>query len=103
MPAPRPSGDCCAHPRIQRAAPARPSEEPAQEPRRFVRDARNLVRGLTIELEVELSFRPTVLPVGTMPEFATAQASFRTPSHSDDDTDPRCLPSDPAFLRDRLG
>ena len=39
-------------------------EEPAEERRRFSRDADNLVRCLTIEFEIELGLAATVAPVG---------------------------------------
>jgi hypothetical protein len=38
-------------------------KESTEERRRFIRDADNLVRGLTIEFKIELSLGSTVIPV----------------------------------------
>jgi hypothetical protein len=52
-------------------------KEPAEERRRFIRDADNLVRCLTIEFEIELRLGPTVFPVGKKFELAPPQAPLR--------------------------
>src|SRR4029077_2936644 len=49
-------------------------KEPAEERRRFIRDAGNLVRCLTIEFEIELGLGSTVVPVGKKFELAPPQA-----------------------------
>ena len=52
-------------------------KESAEERRRFIRDADDLVRCLTIEFEIELGLGSTVVPVGKKFEFASPQASLR--------------------------
>ena len=52
-------------------------EEFAEERRRFIRDAGDLVRGLTIELEIELSPGLAVVPVGEMFELAAPAVASR--------------------------
>src|SRR5207248_8585598 len=78
-------------------------EEPAEERRRFIRDADNLVRCLTIEFEIELGLGSTVVPVGKKFELAPPQASLRERRASDGDVHARRLPGDPAFFFDRFG
>jgi hypothetical protein len=78
-------------------------KESAEERRRFIRDADNLVRCLTIELEIELGFGSTVVPVGKKSEVAPPQAPPRERGASDGDAHARRLPGDPAFLCDRFG
>src|ERR1700722_9878188 len=52
---------------------ARHSEALAEERRRFIRDADDLVGCLPIEFEIELSPRPTVFRVGEVLELAASQ------------------------------
>ena len=68
----------------------------------MIRDADDLVRCLTIELEIELGLGSTVVPVGKTPELAPPQAPLREGGASDGDTHARRLPGDPAFLRYRF-
>jgi len=49
-------------------------KEPAEERRRFIRDADNLVRCLTIEFEIKLGLGSTVVPVGKKSELAPPHA-----------------------------
>jgi hypothetical protein len=79
------------------------SKESAEERRRFIRDADDLVRCLTIEFEIELGLGPTVVPIGKKFELAPAQAPLRERGASDGDAHARRLPGDPAFLWDRFG
>ena len=78
-------------------------KEPAEERRRFIRDADNLVRCLTIEFEIEFGLRSTIVPVGKKFELAPPQAPLRERGPSDGDAHARRLPGDPAFFYDRLG
>jgi hypothetical protein len=83
--------------------PAAALKESAEERRRFIRDADNLVRCLTIEFEIELGLVSTVVPVGEKFKLAAPQAPLRERGASDGDTHARRLPGDPAFLCDRFG
>src|ERR1700730_6172907 len=78
-------------------------KESAKERRRFIRDADNLVRCLTIEFEIELGLGSTVVPVGKKFELAPPQAPFRERGAFDGDAHARRLPGDPAFSCDRFG
>jgi hypothetical protein len=78
-------------------------KEPGEERRRFIRDADNLVRCLTIEFEIELGLGSTVLPVGKNSQLAPPQAPLCERGASDGDANARRLPGDPAFFCDRLG
>src|SRR5947209_19205377 len=78
-------------------------KEPAEERRRFIRDADNLVRCLTIEFEIELGLGSTVVPVGKKSELAPPQAPLCERGASDGDVHARRLPHDPAFFCDRFG
>src|SRR6266568_2086631 len=78
-------------------------KESAEERRRFIRDADNLVRCLTIEFEIELGLGSTVAPVGKRFELAPSQAPLRKGNAFDGDAHARRLPGDPAFLCDRFG
>src|SRR2546425_9001982 len=82
---------------------SRTSEQTAEERRRLIRDADDLVRCLTIELEIELGLGSTVVPVGKTLELAPPQAPLREAGASDGDTHARRLPGDPAFFCDRFG
>ncbi len=75
------------------------SKESAQECRRFIRDANNLVCCLTIEFEIEFCLRSTVVPLGKKFEFTPSQAFLHKRDTSDSDAHTRRLPSDPSFLR----
>jgi hypothetical protein len=77
-------------------------EESAEERRRFIGNADNLVRCLTIEFEIEFGLGPAVVPIGKRFEVAPSQAPLRERSASDGDAHARRLPSDTTFLRDRL-
>jgi hypothetical protein len=78
-------------------------KEPAEERRRFIRDADNLVGCLTIEFEIELGLRSTIVPVGKKFEFAPPQAPLCQRGASDGDAHARRLPGDLAFFCDRFG
>ena len=78
------------------------SKESPEERRRAIRDADDFVRCLTIELEIELSLRPTVVPVGKAFELASPQAPLRERCASDGDAHARRLSGDPAFVCDRF-
>ncbi len=77
-------------------------KEPPEERRRFIRDAGNLVRCLTIEFEIELSLGSTVVPVGKKFELAPSQAPLRERGASDGDANARRLSGDPTFFCDRF-
>ena len=77
-------------------------KRPAEERRGFIRDAGDLVRCLTVEFEIELGLRSTVVPVGKNFELAPPQAPFRERRASDRDAHARRLPGDPAFPCDRF-
>src|SRR3981081_4061148 len=76
-------------------------KESAEERRRFIRDADNLVRCLTIEFEIELGPGLAVIPVGEMFELVPPQRPLRERGASDGDAHTRCLPGDAAPPRDR--
>jgi hypothetical protein len=78
-------------------------KESAEERRRFIRDAGNLVRCLTIEFEIELGLGSTVVPVGKKFELVPPQVPLRQRGASDSDAHARRLPGDPAFLCHRFG
>src|SRR5437762_8512169 len=78
-------------------------KESAEERCRFIRDADDLIRCLTIKFEVELGLGSTVVPVGKKLELAPPQASLRQRSAPDGDAHARRLPGDPAFFCDRFG
>ena len=74
-------------------------EEFAEEGRGLIRDPDDLVRGLTIEFEIELGPGLPVIPLGEMPELAPPQWPLRERGASDGDAHTRCLPSDAASSR----
>ena len=78
-------------------------KESAQECCRFIRDANDFVRCLAIEFEIEFGFGAIVVPVAKTFQLAAPEASVGERSASNSDADPRRLPGDPAFLRDRFG
>ena len=78
-------------------------KESAQECCRFIRDADDFVRCLAIEFEIEFGFGAIVLPVAKTFQLAAPEASLGERSAPNSDADPRCLPDDSAFLRDRFG
>src|SRR6266403_6094805 len=75
-------------------------EEFAEERSRVIRDAGDLARCLTIELEIELGPGLAVVPVGEMFELAPPQRPLRERGASDGEAHTRCLPGDAALLRD---
>src|SRR5438067_13878699 len=77
-------------------------KETAEERRRVIGDADNLVRCLTIEFEIELGLGATVVPIGKKFQLAPPEAPLRERGESDADAHARRLPGDPAFLCDRL-
>src|SRR5262245_65672815 len=79
------------------------SKEAAEERCCLVRDADDLVRRLTVELEVELGLGSIVVPIGESLELAPPEAPLCRRGASDGDADARRLPGDPAFSSDRLG
>src|SRR5215468_8749762 len=78
-------------------------KESAEERRRFVRDAGDLVRCLAIEFEIELALGSTVVPIAKEFELTPSQVSPRKRGASDGDANARRLPDDPALLCDRFG
>ena len=68
------------------------SRESAEERRRFIRDADNSVRCLTIECEIELGLGSTVVPVGKKFELAPSEAALCERGASDGDAHARRLP-----------
>src|SRR5919108_5285378 len=92
-----------AHSPAQAERPrARRLKESAQEGRRCIRDADDLVRCLTIEFEIELALGLAVLPVGKVLEFAAPQRPLHECGAPDGDADARRLPRYAALLGDRL-
>ena len=77
-------------------------KESADERARFIRDAGDLVRCLTIEFEIELGFGAAVVPVGKTFELAPSQAPLRERGAPHGDAHARRLPRDASFLWDRL-
>ena len=78
-------------------------KESAEKRRRFIRDADDLVRCLTIEFEIELGLRSTVVPVRKKFELFPPQASSRDSGASDGDAHAWRLAGDPGFVCDRFG
>ena len=78
-------------------------EKIAEERRRPVRVAGNLVRCLAIEFEIQFSFGLAVVSVGKMFELAPSQLPLRERGAPDGDAHTRRLPGDTVLLRDRLG
>jgi hypothetical protein len=52
-------------------------EESLEKSRRNIRDGDDLVRGLTIGLEIYAAFRPAVIPVGRAPFMLISQVSAK--------------------------
>ena len=77
-------------------------KESPEKSRRFIGDAGNLVRCLTIEFEIQLGLGSTVVPIGKRFELAPAQAPLSQCAASDGDAHARRLPGDAAFLCDRF-
>ena len=73
-------------------------EEFVEERRRFIRDADDLVRCLTIEFEIELGPGSAVIPVGEMFEIAPPQRPLRERGASDGEAHTRRLPRDAGFF-----
>ena len=78
-------------------------KEPAEERRRFIRDAGNLVCCLAIEFEIELGLGSAVVPVRKKSELAPPQKPLCERGASDGDAHARRLPGDPASFCDRFG
>src|SRR5437588_8592134 len=78
-------------------------KEFAKEHGRFIRDADDLVRCLTIEFEIELRLWSAIVPVGKRFQLAPPQAPFCQRGASDGDADARRLPEDAGFLCHRFG
>jgi len=76
-------------------------KESAQECCRFIRDTNDFVRCLAIEFEIEFGFGAVVVPVAKTFQLAAPEAPFGEGSAPNSDADPRRLPGDSAFLRDR--
>src|SRR5262249_28843469 len=66
-------------------------------------DANDFVGRLTVQFEIELRLRPTVIPIGETFEFASPEVPLGDRGASDSDAYPRRLPGDPGFLCDRFG
>src|ERR1700730_248093 len=75
----------------------------AEERRRIIRDADDLICCLPIKFEIEFSPRPTVIPVGEMVELAASQWSLRKRRSSDRDAHSRRLARDAPLLCDWFG
>src|SRR5437764_12902305 len=75
----------------------------AHECCRFIRDANDFVRCLAIEFEIEFGFGAIVVPVAKTFQLAAPEAPLGERSAPNTNADPRRLPGDPAFLRDRFG
>jgi hypothetical protein len=78
-------------------------KEFAEKHRRVSSDADELVRCLTIELEVELGCGLAVIPVCKWFEFGPTERPLRECNTPDGDTYTRCLSFDAGLLRDRFG
>src|SRR5438552_17604769 len=78
-------------------------KESAEERCRFLRDADNLVRCLTIEFEIELGLGSTFVPVGKKSELAPPQAPLGERGAPDGDAHAQRLSGDPAFRCGRFG
>src|ERR1700691_694193 len=78
-------------------------EEAIEKRRRFIRNADDFVRCLTIEFEIELGFRLSIIPVGKLLEFAPPQCPLRKGGTFDGNANAGRLTCDSAFLRDCVG
>src|SRR6185295_5321987 len=78
-------------------------EEFAEERCRCIRDTDDLVRCLTIELEIELGPGLAVIPVGKLSKLTPPQRPLRERRASDGDAHTRRLPGDAGLLRNRDG
>ena len=78
-------------------------KESAQECCRFIRNANDFVRCLTIEFEIEFGLGSIVVPVAKTFQLTAPEAPLGEGGASNSDADPRRLPGDSAFLRDRFG
>src|SRR4051812_16025192 len=78
------------------------STECVKESRRLIRDTGDLVRGLTIEFEIELGLGPAVLPVGKVFEFASPQPPLRAGHALDSNAHARGFPRNAVVLRNRF-
>ena len=75
----------------------------AEERRRSIGDTNDLVSGLPIEFEMELSARPVVIPVRDMLELAASHWPLRDPRSLDSDAHARRLACYAALLRNGFG
>jgi hypothetical protein len=78
-------------------------KECSEERRRVVRNTGDLVRCLTIEFEIQLGLRSTVVPAGKSFELTPPQPPLREGGAFDRDAHAGRLPSDTAFLWDSFG
>jgi len=78
-------------------------KESGQECCRFIRNANDFVCCLAIEFEIKFGFGETVVPVAKTFQLAAPEAPLGEGGASNSDADPRRLPGDSAFLRDRFG
>jgi hypothetical protein len=67
-------------------------KESVKERRCFLGNADDLIRGLTIEFEIDFGLGPAVGPMGKVFYFAAPQWLLRKRGASDSDAHPRCLP-----------
>src|SRR5690242_11680183 len=81
----------------------RPLKKSAEERRRFIPDADDLVRCLPIKFEIELGLGPTIRPVGKRFELASPQGPLGQRGTPNGDAYTRRLPGDSAFPCDRFG
>ena len=77
-------------------------KESVEECRCFIRDTGELVRCLTIEFKIKLSFGSTVVPIAKALEFVSPEGVLRERATFDSDAHARRLAGDPAFLWDRF-
>src|SRR3954452_2597862 len=79
------------------------STEAVEECRRVVGDARDLVRGLAVKLEIELCFGTAVAPFREGLQLVPPKAALRARRALDPDAHAGRLPRAPAVLRDCFG
>ena len=77
-------------------------KESAQECCRFIRDANDLIRCLAIKLEIEFRLGAILVPVAKMFQLAAPEAPLGQPGTFNSDANPRRLPDEPWFLRNRF-
>src|SRR5262245_9776681 len=79
------------------------SKESAEECRRFIRDANDLVGRLPVEFEIELRLGTTIVPVAETLELAPPEAPLRECGACNGDAHARRLSGEPTLLWDRFG